>query len=203
MGNMTVTKTLRQQARNLKVYIHWYLIGRPLPPPHIVKQAAIRRYQKQFHLDTMIESGTFMGDMVFEQLPQFKKIISIELSKEFYDRAVQRFNEFQTVDILHGDSSELMPQIVPTLTAPALFWLDGHYSGGDTAKASLETPVIAELESIFESSHSHVVLIDDARLFTGEHDYPTIAKLQQYVDRKRYTMIVKDDIIRLLPTHRK
>jgi hypothetical protein len=45
---------------------------------------------------------------------------------------------------------------------------------------------------------NHVLLIDDARLFVDEDDYPTIEKLTKYVKNKNnnYQVEVKDDIIR-------
>jgi hypothetical protein len=55
---------------------------------------------------------------------------------------------------------------VRQLQEPALFWLDGHYSGVDTGKDELDTPVSAELEAILGSPvKGHVILIDDARCF--------------------------------------
>jgi hypothetical protein len=82
-----------------------------------------------------------------------------------------------------------------------LFWLDGHYSGGATARGHKDCPVLEELDAIFNSPFEHVIYIDDARLFTGKDDYPTLEALKAYVhDRKPgYTMDVVNDCIRLTP----
>lgn len=88
------------------------------------------------------------------------------------------------------------------VTAPCLFWLDGHYSGGGTAQAHLDTPIIQELGTIFDHPVStHVILIDDARLFDGTHDYPTIEQLRKFFAEKRpqYHFSVVNDIIRAHP----
>jgi hypothetical protein len=47
---------------------------------------------------------------------------------------------------------------------------------------NIETPVIAEIKNIL--SHpikNHVIVIDDARLFIGTRDYPTIEEVKKIV----------------------
>jgi hypothetical protein len=83
-----------------------------------------------------------------------------------------------------------------------LFWLDGHYSGGVTGIGSLETPIIKELQTIFNHplSKKHVILIDDARLFNGTRDYPKIEELQVFVKTQKENLefYVENDIIVVL-----
>ena len=95
-----------------------------------------------------METGTYYGDMIAAMMPQFDAIYSIELSDELYDRARRRFRGSDKVTLIHGDSAVELAAIVRGLDRPALFWLDGHYSGGETAKGATETPVLAELEQI-------------------------------------------------------
>jgi hypothetical protein len=180
-----------------KEYLLWLVTGKPVPPPHFVKQLAIRRYGKIYSLSTLIETGTFQGDMVVAQRSHFKRIISIELSRDHFERAKGRFKNDPNIEILPGDSGVLLKEIVPTLSQPSLFWLDGHYSGGNTAKGGSATPILKELETIFASKVNHVVLIDDARLFSGSDDYPTIGSLKALVTRNGWEISVLDDIIRV------
>jgi hypothetical protein len=80
-----------------------------------------------------------------------------------------------------------------------LFWLDGHYSGGYTAKGSLECPILGEIDGVFSGEiQNHIILIDDARCFVGENSYPTKEDLYSYVLKynKNYKMSVDCDIIR-------
>ena len=82
--------------------------------------------------------------------------------------------------------------------APAVFWLDGHFSAGPTARADLDTPIVEELEAVLTHDRDdHVVLIDDARLF-GTGDYPTIDQVRAQVARHRphWQVDVHTDIIR-------
>ena len=59
-----------------------------------------------------------------------------------------------------------------------------------------------ELKTILVHRLKHVVLIDDARLFASEHDYPTIIKLKEMIQEfnKNYTLSTKNDIIYILPS---
>ncbi|OIO20033.1 MAG: hypothetical protein CO029_00775 [Candidatus Magasanikbacteria bacterium CG_4_9_14_0_2_um_filter_41_10] len=167
---------------------------------HYKKQKTIRAYQKKYDISTMLETGTYKGDMVFKMRNVFKKIYTIELGKKLYEDACVRLKDFSHITLLHGDSGEKITEILTSIKEPTLFWLDGHYSGGETALGNLETPVIAELKSILKHPvKNHVILIDDARCFNGEKDYPTMKELTALVTQfSNYTLEVKNDIIRVV-----
>lgn len=100
--------------------------------------------------------------------------------------------------------SSLRPRTIPNvlreLKQPALFWLDGHYSEGFTAKGDKETPIYDELNWIFSvPERRHVIIIDDARCFGVYADYPTLAELKRFVEEKRpgASFVVEDDSIRI------
>src|SRR5436305_13608114 len=89
-----VPKTIlahHRQLREKREIEEWKNSGCPAPPPHIVKQLVIGEYQQKFGYTTLIETGTYMGEMVEAQKARFKKIFSIELSNELFKRARQRF----------------------------------------------------------------------------------------------------------------
>lgn len=179
----------------------WEKKGRPSPPPHIVKQMAIEEYQKKFDLKLLVETGTYLGDMVEAQRNHFEKIYSVELSKKLFQRATKRFKVYSHINILNGDSGVVLNKLIQEIDKPALFWLDGHYSEGITAKGAKECPVLEELEAIQKSNFYHIILIDDARLFNGTRDYPTLDEIKQIFEKNNrvYSLTVKDDIIRLIP----
>jgi hypothetical protein len=152
-----------------------------MPPPHQVKQRTIAHMQRQTGYDILVETGTFRGDMIAAQLPRFNKLYTIELSETLYKEAGNRFKGNGKVKLVCGDSGEKLGEIVKTLDRPAIFWLDGHYSYGRTARGQSNCPIFEELTSFYENAQTpHCILIDDARLFNGTDEYPTLDELRQW-----------------------
>jgi len=178
----------------------WIKKGRQIPPPLAVKSKIIKEYARRFSTDILIETGTYRGDMVSSMSDVFSQIYSIELSHDLYQKAKQRFIKYPHICIMHGNSSEVLPKILPPIDKTCLFWLDAHYSGGITAKGGMDTPIISELKHIFSHQmKNHVILIDDAREFVGLNDYPTIEELKDFIYQEcpDYDFEVVDDIIRV------
>lgn len=191
-----------KKVRTLK---KWEKAGRPAPPPHYIKQQAIEEYQSTTGCTILVETGTFKGDMVFAQKDNFEHIYSIELSEKLFEEAKKRFVNNKNVTILQGDSGKVLHTLIKEIKSPAIFWLDGHYSAGETAKGEKDCPIYEELSAIFsEPNPGHIILIDDARCFNGAGDYPTIEALTAFIKQKdpAYKVTVKDDLIRYsLPRH--
>jgi hypothetical protein len=182
-----------------RIALQWRLRGRPAPPPHIVKQAILLRHQKHRRFRTFVETGTFTGEMVAAMRPYFERLISIEMAPAIHDAAVRRFAGDERVQLWLGDSGSILPRVLAALEHPALVWLDGHYMGSGTARADLDSPVQAELTSLLRHAiRGHLVLIDDARLFTGKDGYPTLEALRAWIERERpgTRVEVEADIIR-------
>lgn len=179
----------------------WRLAGRPSPPPHIVKQEMVARMGKRFSLSTLVETGTFRGEMIAAQLRRFERIISIELHPGLHEAARRRFEGRPNVMLVQGDSAIVLPTLLPTLAEPALFWLDGHYSGEGTASGDAATPIIDEVRAILLQQTEHCFLIDDARLFGTDPAYPAIEELRSIclTGRPDWDFIVAADIIRFHP----
>ena len=170
------------------------------PPP--VKRKVLMAYLHQYKLNNFIETGTHLGDTVAYMADNENiHCISIELADGYYQQAKDRFKYYANIELLHGDSGILVPSVLSRLTTPALFWLDGHYSGGVTAQGESDTPVSAELHAILASScKEHVILIDDARCFDGSNGYSHLDDLLKTVrEQSNYYAEVSTDIIRLTP----
>lgn len=195
---------LFQYLKESRKVARWEAAGRPNPPPHRIKQQALRSYARRHGLEILVETGTFKGDMVAAMLGDFRRIYSIELAPHFHAAAAQRFRRHPHVEILAGDSGRVLAELVPKLDAPTLFWLDGHYSAGDTARGDEDTPVMAELGHILARPDLPcVILIDDARCFVGESEqhYPTLDEVREFVAARRPELgfEVATDSIRLAP----
>jgi hypothetical protein len=172
-----------------------------IAPPEI-KRLAILSYQKKFDLWNFIETGTYYGDSL-AYIANNKSIscTSIELSDYYHQLAIKRFRSYPNVTLLQGDSGKILPVVVGNLQTPTLFWLDGHYSGGLTAKGEIDTPISAELQSILDSPIlNHVILIDDARYFNGTDNYPHLDDLLKTIRQNgKYECEIATDIIRITP----
>lgn len=177
----------------------WKKNDRPIPIPHIAKQEIIQYYQRNFNCNILVETGTYLGEMVEAQLPYFSKIYSVELGVDLWKKATLKFKNNTNVELLQGDSGKVLSIIVDKLNDKAIFWLDGHYSSGITARGETDCPIFGEIDAVFSANNfAHIILIDDARLFNGEGDYPTIEDLTKYVLSKNsdYKLTLKDDVIR-------
>lgn len=170
-----------RSKKNKSQISKWIKNGKPIPVPHAIKQELVTRYRKKYEISTLVESGTYLGDMIWAQQDNFKKIYTIELSKYLYEAAKNRFRTSSHIEFIHGDSGKLMPTLIKHLPDRTLFWLDGHYSGGITARGDKDCPITEEVKAIMSSDIEHILLIDDARYFIGERDYPTINGISAYI----------------------
>lgn len=84
---------LYKSYQNSKKKSKWLKQGKPMPVPHIVKQELITEYKNKHHISVLIESGTYLGDMVWAQQDNFDKIYTIELSLSLHKLAQKRFRK--------------------------------------------------------------------------------------------------------------
>jgi hypothetical protein len=179
----------------------WQEAGRPIPPPPTVKQMIVTAYGQHFGMNTLVETGTYLGQMVEAQRGTFAHVWSIELDKALARMARQRFADAKNVTILQGDSGEHLKDVLAASNEPCLFWLDAHYSAGITARGDTDTPIMLELGLILTTPWEHVILIDDARCFGADDfpDYPTVDEIRSIAAKHRdgWAVTVQDDIIRI------
>jgi hypothetical protein len=159
-------------------------------------------------LRSAVETGTFQGDSAETLSSLFENAWSIELSHDLYEKARRRLSERANLQLVRGDSRDALAAIAEQ-AGPALYWLDGHWSGGETAGEGYECPVLAEISSIDSSGSAgeSCVLIDDARLFLGPppppHDPASWPTMIEVVDLLRATfprhVTILDDVIIAVP----
>jgi hypothetical protein len=172
-----------------------------VPPPHAVKVRAVLGMASRFGLRTLVETGTFEGEMVRRCRRGFDRVVTIELDHGFAARAARRFAGDPGVEVWEGDSATVLPAALATVAGPALYWLDGHFSGAGTARGRTDTPLLAELDAIVARGvAADVVLVDDAREL-GHGDYPALDEIARRLAplHPGGTIEVRDDIVRCLP----
>lgn len=139
----------------------------PWNPGYQWKHALLQYLSWKFHLRMFIETGTHWGGTLKAMQPLFDQLYSIELSELWYGHAVEMFGTNGNVHLIHGNSALELPKLLERIpNEPALFWLDAHYSGGDTACAA-EDPLLAEIQTIVKMRPNALIVIDDMQ--PGDH----------------------------------
>jgi hypothetical protein len=182
----------------------WVNKGKPMPPPAHLKKGIMRQYAAKFKATHFVETGTFMGDTSFDMKDVFKKVDTIELDEKLATRAKQRFENIENITVWQGDSGQVITKILENMPKNTIgfFYLDGHFSGGITAKADKNTPISKEVEAIFNHSHNHVIFIDDARLFfSDEQDYPPYEEMVKQISfyNNQAQIVIELDMILITP----
>ncbi|WP_049815195.1 hypothetical protein [Rhodothermus marinus] len=209
--NMNMKRELKKHLTSLGVYrwiypllklpltFRWIQLGCQSPPPHLVKLYTLRAYAKAFGLRVFIETGTYLGDTAEWMARMGMRVYTIELDETLFKDAQLRLQRYRNVTVMWGDSGEILPKLLSSeIREPALFWLDAHYSGGITARGTIESPIESEISAILHHNvKGHVILIDDARHFTGSGGYPHLDELlhRLRVAFDGYSVEVSTDII--------
>jgi len=131
-------------------------------------QTATKELFQKYMNPVFIETGTYMGDGVQLALDAgFKKIYSIELTGELYEKCMERFKGNTAIHLIHGDSYLVLDDLLKLINEPITFWLDGHFAGPGTSMGKYESPLMQELEAIGRHSiKTHTLLIDDLRCWS-------------------------------------
>jgi len=174
--------------------------------PEAVKWYLLLHYASEYGIDTLVETGTAVADTITHVYDSFRRIISFELSKDYFDVACRATQHLDNVE-LHNTSSasDEFRSVVDSLDAPALFYLDAHFSGTGTGMDfNLKTPTVPvreELEVLVGSEIDHVIVIDDARLFAGQEfylpdcEYPSIEDMLAIVGERYNISHVADAFV--------
>jgi hypothetical protein len=162
-------------------YWYWILRGQPERSPHLLKQKVVREYGERFGLRTLVETGTYYGEMVAAMRRRFDRVYSIEFVPELAARAQRKFAGERHIRIFCGDSRVVMPEVLSLLNGPALFWLDAGYYGW-VGKQGDQQRLSAELGMILSHPFRHIILLDDARGLTGRDGIPSVGDVKAYVE---------------------
>lgn len=155
-----------------------------------------------------VETGTCHGDTTRWASSYFKVVHTVERSEVLYNLHRTELAQIRGVTPHWGDSRNILPQIVKDLRGQkVVYWLDGHWSGGETAGEHDECPLLDELACLSHSTED-IILIDDARLFMcappqphNPSQWPTLSDIVNMLPasgKKQFVQIV-DDVIFIVP----
>jgi hypothetical protein len=155
--------------------------------------------------NTFIESGTYGGGTVTALYDEFESLYTVELSEKYYQHfdEIKKNNNYEKITNYFGDTVDILPTLLQTLKSKdrSIFWLDGHWSSGDTAKGKKDCPLIEECEHIdyFYKPDKGIILIDDYRLFGTfiNEDWSdiTLDKIISCFKKHKITYKIHDDIV--------
>jgi hypothetical protein len=171
------------------------------PPQTVVEELA-----RRFEIKTFFETGTFKGGTTLWAAERFSTVITVERSEALHAAVAPHLAPCPNVVSYRGDSRVVLRDCIENL-APAIFWLDAHWCGGETAGTEDECPLLGELYLIGPYAGRHFIMIDDARLFLAppplphkaEH-WPTLDDiLGIWTNETRPHTLVFHDVILLSP----
>lgn len=179
-----------------------------------IPQATALALAQRLKIKTFIETGTYRAGTALwaSNCGQFNRVITIEGYKKRYDGNIATYglNTLPGLEFVYGDSRTQLPEILKTVSEPAMFWLDAHWIG-DSKIAYVqrdECPLVEELLAInaHPASPSHVILIDDARLFIAPPPYPhhpeqwpNLHEIEVLLKHHARGIEVKEDVIWAVP----
>jgi hypothetical protein len=140
-------------------------------------------------------------------------LLSIEIEPELAGGVKARFKDEGKITIFEGDSaSGLRDALCAAGEGPALVWLDAHFSGGETGRGALNTPILGEIDAIIGHGNAgHLLLIDDLRYFWPsapgflDHEalagYPTVGRVLDRLNHgaARYDCFALGDALLAIP----
>jgi hypothetical protein len=86
----------------------------------------------EFSITDFVETGTFQGGTSTWAAYHFDRVTTIENSRVIYEQTVAKHGHIANIEFLFGNSRDVLKSVVPVLQSPSLFWLDGHWCGGDS-----------------------------------------------------------------------
>ena len=168
-------------------------------PHSYMKFLAIDRARKATGSTVFIETGTFLGGTAFRCSKVFEQVYTIELDPAIAAKARRNLASRPNVQLIEGDAvRELRTLLEPGNLDNVVVFLDGHFSGGETASGDSAEPAVDAVEILGRyRSRIGAVIIDDFRNFGVEPGHPPksqlIASIERNLPHPEFTMAIQND----------
>jgi hypothetical protein len=151
-----------------------------LENPHsYLKFLHLKQLQKQTGAEVLIETGTYLGVTSYRCSFVYEQVFTVELSTDLAAAAKKFLSWRRNVEVICGDAVTELPRIFQQNSIDrAVVFLDGHYSGGETATGAISEPVLEELQGLGPFTERIVaIVVDDFRTFGTTPGTPSKSKL--------------------------
>jgi len=114
--------------------------------------------KKAYHLDSAVETGTFMGNTTVYLSLLFDAVYTVEIVEKTYQETANKLKSFPNVRCLLGSSDHVLSRLLPKLVGKrVLFYLDAHWED--------YWPLRDELKEIGKTHYDNcVIMIDDFKV---------------------------------------
>ncbi len=87
-------------------------------------------------VNTVIETGTFLGESTKVMADHFDKVYTIELDEKLYKETSDKLKKqgYTNIEFIFGDSGEKIEKLTKEVDQPTVFFLDAHWSGDDSVQ---------------------------------------------------------------------
>jgi len=123
----------------------------------------------------LVETGSGKGKGIQVALDSgATTVYSVEIDTERYSNCFNRFKSLipTKVTLYHGDSINILPDILKQINSKAVFLLDAHIMDEKKTHSETMCPILKEIELVLEHGKKigakHVLIIDDKKLFNGK-----------------------------------
>jgi len=175
-------------------FLRWKKRNYLPPTPIFIKHNVIKGYL--IKNSTLIETGTFKGNFIYNLHNNFLKCISIEPNNNFFLTAKKNLNHLNHKVKLYNSSSENCFEkiIKKNLNKNLTFFLDGHSISEATCTSSVEFE-LKIIEKYYNFFKNFVIFIDDLRCFDIEDGYPKKETLVSYCKKNNFFYNFESDMM--------
>lgn len=116
------------------------------PPEEIVLEIA-----SHFGIETFVETGTYKAVTALWASRHFKNVFTVEAADGLYKEAIAQHGHIAHLHFIKGNSRDALSELAVNFNQThkkALFWLDAHWSGGETYGEKDECPLLDELRVV-------------------------------------------------------
>jgi len=118
----------------------------------------VLKLKKKFNCNYFIETGTCLGSTSTWASKHFKKVVTFENHKPYFDIAAQRKEilQIENVEQHFKSSVDGLIEVLPTIKDSILFFLDAHFQN--------YCPLLDELKTIKDNGLTPVIVIHDCKV---------------------------------------